>query len=208
MRRNLKAFNRPNFFNRFRPKWELFNSSDPLTAMEIFDVVAETDNKAVTFGPEVMETIVNNGIFLRGSWSLIMLEENIKTSYIGLYYKPYSPFFEAFNEKTLRLVEAGLTEKWANIVMKKKDFVVIDEIDPQVLTMDHLEIGFLVCLFPLVLSIVTFIGELLINSDLKALKKFFQKMFTLMLRCPRTKRSMRSCFKAALRRSGKKKGGK
>lgn len=80
---------------------------------------------------------------------------------VGFAFKQFSPFIETFNDKLGQLMEIGfrsvyeMDESVLNFDKRKE----IDEISPQVLTMDHLGLGFLVCFIFLGLSIVLFFME-------------------------------------------------
>ena len=81
------------------------------------------------------------------------------TQFIGIVFKKFSPFFETYNEVKGWLESNGMMEKYRqeNKVSKKKP----EELEPQVLTMDHLRIGFLACLIVASVSFVAFTGELM-----------------------------------------------
>ena len=93
--------------------------------------------------------------------SLVLLEEDYKKFYRGVVFKKFSPFLETYNEMPAWMQAFGFMEVWKrNFVY---DFVKykIEEIGPQVLTMDHLRIGFIACLVPLVVSAIVFFAEIL-----------------------------------------------
>lgn len=142
----------------------LFHSANWLSSnleFEELEIVAEPDNKFASCGvPQFLSHIENN--LRNGFTSILMLETPIQNTQVGLIFKPLSPFYEMMNVKTMELVESGLIGLW---IQKKTNGKlirrVIEEIGPQVLTMDHLEIGFLVCSVPLMLSVMVFILELI-----------------------------------------------
>lgn len=81
---------------------------------------------------------------------------------INFPVRSFSPFYEIFNEKIQRLVEAGICPhrlvgriSFEKSVNKRFD----EEIPALVLSMDDLEIGFELCLIPLMLSVAVFIFE-------------------------------------------------
>ena len=51
----------------------------------------------------------------------------------------------------------GLMEHWRRL--QSYSITKLEEVGPQVLTMDHLRIGFLACCIPLALAVIAFIGE-------------------------------------------------
>lgn len=89
----------------------------------------------------------------------MLLTEYLRTLFIGLSFKPFCPFYEILNEKIGRMVAAGLVDYWMNRGMNLHRNAFDESIGPQVLTMEHLDIGFKFCLFPLVLSLIAFAFE-------------------------------------------------
>ena len=93
-----------------------------------------------------------------GTSSLILLDEDYKTVPSGIIFKNFSPYLEIYNEMLGWLESNGLTKHWAQefygYTLKK-----VEDIGPQVLTMDHLKIGFVACIIPLVLSAFIFVAE-------------------------------------------------
>lgn len=99
--------------------------------------------------------------FRGGFPSIEILEGNVETVYLSLELPSFSPLVEVFNEKIYQLLASGVVSYWQYCLLyptglKKK----LDEIGPQVLTMEHLSVGFLVCLCPFILSIFVFVCEL------------------------------------------------
>lgn len=103
---------------------------------------------------------LNNYLYRSGESSVTRLETTFTSAFLALMFKPFSPFFESFNEEIDQLISSGLISYWINIAGNKYGFKrKISEIGPEVLTMEHLGIGFLVCFIPLVISFVVFIAE-------------------------------------------------
>lgn len=103
-------------------------------------------------------------IFLRdGLMSVKLLDELfLRAEFIALPMKTFSPFFEEFKRTTQLLVEMGFKTSLINNnfeLFKTQHESIDDGIPPLVLSMDDLSIGFLVCLVPLCLGVVTFIIE-------------------------------------------------
>lgn len=146
----------------------MYDSQDLFDKSPHLQNAAEPANKffvAVT----AEEFAARNNEFIFGRSSLILLKENIKTSYSCLVYKAESPFKKIFDIKLIQLHESGII---ANLT-SKIDLIENSEkeIGPEVLTMEHLEIGFLAWLVPLIISVVCFVFE--IGSKL-CLKLFSQ----------------------------------
>lgn len=86
-------------------------------------------------------------------------------------FKPYSPYYEKMNTLIGDLASGGLIDFWIESEIGSSGQKHIEEvIGPQVLTMDHLEIGFKICIVPMILSILAFIAELCI--------KYFREFFS------------------------------
>jgi hypothetical protein len=90
------------------------------------------------------------------------MKEPIDTIFFGMSFLPYSWLYETVNDMIMRLFEAGLT----NYYLQKRTLAsrrlrrINEDIGPQVLTTDHLEIAFIFCFAPLCLCLIVFIGEL------------------------------------------------
>lgn len=112
--------------------------------------------------PQIM--FVLNNKYRSGFTSLKMLPNGFLTLAVGFVYKRFSPFIEIMNEKLLEVVASGLTNYWIEIRLNPKGLRrIVEEIGPQVLTMEHLEVGFFICLAPLVLSIIVFALEIALH---------------------------------------------
>lgn len=80
----------------------------------------------------------------------------------GLAFEYNHVFFETFNEKIKQLITGGIIEHYVQHVTadadpKRYEHLNVDE--PQVLTMNHLEAGFVIWLFVLSLAVVIFLLE-------------------------------------------------
>lgn len=94
-----------------------------------------------------------------------MLEEKIKMLTLGLKFKPFSPFIDILNKKIGELAAGGLINYWSDSMLNPKGIKQsIEEIGPQVLTMDHLAIGFLFCAIPFILCFVALVSEIVIHK--------------------------------------------
>lgn len=126
-------------------------------------------NKAATKSLFLLLPIIHNKFFRSGISSILTLIDKFEFVYYGIPFKPFNPFLEIFNFKVAQLFEAGLTEYWIKNFQNPKGFSQkVDKIGPEILTMEHLEVGFLVWLISLTLSIVVFVVEILA----KRLNKF------------------------------------
>lgn len=121
--------------------------------------IAEPANKAFQIWARKALSLINDG-YRSGISSITLLEENMISTPMSHYFPAYSPLFEIFNEKIHQLLAGGFFFYWDENYYNSKLYVnKPEEIGPQVLTMEHLKVGFLVCLCPLILSIVIFFGE-------------------------------------------------
>lgn len=130
---------------------------------EAKDIVAEPANRATAIiAPESLAGDVTNN-YRSGFASLYLLEENIFTVPSGINFPLFSPLFEAFDQKVHQLLDTGLFSYWYRNLLNSKGFSrsKVEEIGPQVLTMEQLAVGFLICLCPLILSGLVFFGELI-----------------------------------------------
>lgn len=112
---------------------------------------------------EFLESI-HNTQYRSGVSSISLLpDENLSSEFMGLAFRPYSPFFETFDEKIDQLISSGLTAHWfKNYINPKGLKRVAGVIGPQMLTMEHLTIGFQICLVMLMLSFIVFTLELIV----------------------------------------------
>lgn len=144
-----------------RPR--LISDTVRVRQFEHLDIAAEPTNKAAVLGfPQIFWAIDKE--YRSGLPSLLMLAETFKIFHVALTFKPYCPYYEVVNLKTTQFVDAGLTDYWLketiNPKLQKK---VVEKIEPQVLTLDHLDVGFLACLIPLLASMIVFVVELFVK---------------------------------------------
>lgn len=76
--------------------------------MRCYKIVAEPDNKATMIGIPQVLIHIENGIYRSGQSSLLLLNERLKTLFIRLSFKPFSPFYERLDEIVLELSEKVL----------------------------------------------------------------------------------------------------
>lgn len=126
--------------------------------------VAEPANRVVMVGTLTDMEFFHNRIFRNGFWSIKILKEVLRPRFIAITVQDFSPFYEILNREALRMIAGGILQlSWrytANPTGMKK--VEEEEIGPQVLTMDHLEIGFVICSIPLAIGASVFFVEFLI----------------------------------------------
>jgi hypothetical protein len=131
------------------------------------NTVAEPANKMAVF--EFLSkflTIHNNHreYYRSGVSSIKILDERIETNFQVFFFMPSNPFFDYFNQIIAELAAGGFLIYWRMLEINPKGIErKIDVIGPQVLTMDHLMIGFQICLFACAIGATTFVFEVAIK---------------------------------------------
>jgi hypothetical protein len=117
---------------------------------------------------------INSYLYVHGLSSLKMMKQ--QTGVIPLSFWMYrgNPLIEPYNEIIGRLRDAGITEYWINFDRKKSE--KIDDLGPQILDMNHLEVCFYVCMFPLIFAFLAFFGELSVKPIKNILTKLREKL--------------------------------
>lgn len=138
--------------------------SEQCEAEESLDIASEPANKATTLMSPYFLSYVNAKSYRSGFSSIEMLGgEQVYSLPMAVMFPYFSPLFEAFNEKISLMLSNGLIDYWRyKLFSGERLKIKFDEIGPQVLTMDHLAIGFLFCLLPMTLSILAFVGEIVV----------------------------------------------
>ena len=139
-----------------------------------WDITSEPSNRYAKEDYRNALNLIENQVYRSGITSLSALDQNYKTFHMGVLFDKWSPYFETFNDVKIWFESNGIMEKWrrdTKLVSKKQD-----ELGPQILTMDHLKIGFLACLVPLLVSIPVFIAELVCWRVEIAIKKYFHRI--------------------------------
>lgn len=135
-----------------------------LTSPYPFHVVVEPENKLV-FLTSVGVPANYEAMFLKeGKMSVKLLDEKLRMEYQVFSMRKFTPFFEEFKNKIERLIEMGFQPKhlMGDFESFKSQHEGIDDGVPAlVLNMEDLEIGFLVCMIPLVLKVIVFVCELM-----------------------------------------------
>lgn len=95
--------------------------------------------------------------FRSGITSLNYIDKDFRPLVAGLSYKPHHILANKFSEKTSRLFEAGFNKFWFKQIREK---VETEEIGPEVLTLDHIGIGFVSCIVILTIAAAVFVLEI------------------------------------------------
>lgn len=128
-----------------------------------YGIVVEPENKAVSQTTDGFFKIFLNQKYRSGTSSLRALDEVLQLMTGGCGFKKFSPFFEVFNEKIGQLIAAGVLKEFNERFLPSIK-TKTDEIGPQVLTMEHLGLGFIACLIPLGLAIAVFCMEFVVHG--------------------------------------------
>ena len=138
------------------------------------DVASESSNRAATDDYRQELNFIEKHVYRSGITSLAALDEDYITYHSGIPFRNFSPYFETFNDVKIWFESNGIMEKWRQD--SRDSSTKPDELGPQILTMDHLKIGFLACLVPLVFSIAAFIAELVRSKVEIAIKKYVHRV--------------------------------
>lgn len=125
-----------------------------------FEWAAETSNKMGAVAPELIFYYHVNGKYRSGVSSLHFLDEIDHVVHSGLVFPSFSPFFDEFNDQIGRLVSGGFFNFWQPFKIKKGK---AEDIGPQVLTMDHMEVALIASMLPFTFAIIAFIAEISVH---------------------------------------------
>lgn len=117
--------------------------------------------------------IHNNHInsYRSGVSSILFLEETVTTVFEIFRFASSSPFFDYFNEILSDLTTGGFLIYWEKSFINPRGLKMkVDEIGPQVLTMEHLMLGFQISLGALGTASVVFGLEITTNIFKKPMK--------------------------------------
>jgi hypothetical protein len=108
----------------------------------------------------------HESLFQTGISSLNLAKETVGNSYLVFYFTPLNPMYEEINHKSLQLQESGILANIMKKVTNEKSNMQIFT-GPQVLKVQHLKAGFLICTALLVMSFVVFMIELFLKRSKK-----------------------------------------
>lgn len=144
-------------------------------------MIADLENNMAMIGQLSFISKLHNLQYYSGTSSILVLKENIETVFFATTFTKFDPFIEIHNKMMGRLADSGILNLFYAVHVNPKGFVSKnDEIGPQVLTMDHLMIGFQICLAVMVASFVAFVVEITLkryqNITMKIKVKVVSKM--------------------------------
>lgn len=124
------------------------------------NIVSDPQMKSTMLGSHKVFWFINNQ-YRSGSSSLMIMKERIQTFSYGLAFKKFSPFYETFNEKITRLIDAGITDYYIENAVNPRGLKnTVETIGPEILTMEHLEIAFKISLIAIAFSLIVFMAEI------------------------------------------------
>lgn len=119
------------------------------------DIVAESKNKKTFIATKEWLDNIERGRYRSGKSSVNFLNHNFDGTLITFPFAPFDPYFKEFDQIIQWKFESAIFSGIVHI----KNVLHNDEVPPLVLTLNDLGIGFLVCTFPLALSLVVFLTE-------------------------------------------------
>jgi len=116
-------------------------------------------------------------LYRNGKSSLKIIPKPITIFPVAIPFKNFSPLYVEFNEKIDQMISSGIIDNiFRKIYDKKPPTRKVEEIGPQVLTLNHLEICFYAFLTPLLASVTVFFVEIMIGIfriNLRKIVMFF-----------------------------------
>ena len=130
---------------------------------ELFKIIVEPELQMAVPASKILLPMLENR-YRSGVSSLRFIKDRLNMNLFGIIFFGFSPFHETFNRKIVQLIENGSIRKWILESLKTKTYKIEEEeIGPEVLTMDHLEVSWIIIVIALTLCIFTFGFELLMR---------------------------------------------
>lgn len=130
-----------------------------------FALIADPENKLVWLTTEIMPAHHERKHVKSGKMFLKYLDEELDSYLINFSMKRFHPFFDEVKLKIGTLLETGQILWSISGQNFKSEHENIDaDIPPLVLNMNDLEIGFVICLISLLISIIAFFCELFLQK--------------------------------------------
>lgn len=143
--------------------------------INVLQVAVEPENKKTILLSLEYLKYTERFTYRNGKSSFSILSEELRPLHLTFAMKPFSPFYEKFDETIQRLCQGGFCpERLAMLhprqILYKDRNMENDKIPPLVLSMDDLGIGFVVCSIPLTFSVIVFVAEVFTNKTKKMIQ--------------------------------------
>lgn len=159
-----------NFRNIFKANNDIFDF------YKIVDTIAEPGIKGTVIGAEFLYSLANNR-YRSGFTSLSPLPERLGIINYGQVFPSFSPFFDTFNVKILQMYDTGFCQLWNKGIVQSKDVIKrVEEIGPEVLTLEHLDIAFKIILVAIAISLISFLAEIAFHRITRTVKPLCTKL--------------------------------
>lgn len=119
------------------------------------------------------ETIpILNSFYRRGVTSLSSLPQRLSALSHGFTFPMFSPFFDTFNVIIIRMLDSGLGNFWFQRTFYPKGNIrKVDEMRPEVLTLEHLDVAFKIIMVAMAISCLSFLAEIVFFQVQKMFRK-------------------------------------
>lgn len=146
--------------HRFRIKNIRFHSGPKLESDSMFTFAIEASEKSGMFIQRSWFEALLKGRLRSGKASLRMLDENFFTLSHTMMFTRNLPYTEAFRNRVNQLISSGVPQRFYEQQMEKyRPLGSNDQIPPQVLTLEHLAVGFLIYLVVCAFCVLVFLIE-------------------------------------------------
>lgn len=130
--------------------------------LKCFNLISEPENKMVMILNDSFYHSIHNKLYRSGISSILVLDETVETIFDVFIFPKEAPFrfHESFTRSVGEMADAGLLNYWRATHQNPKGIKQkIEDIGPQVLTMEHLEIGFQIYVISLIICVSAFVAE-------------------------------------------------
>lgn len=158
----------------------------------MYDIISRTENHAFGVGTVDNLHFLPSLFYAEGIGThSILASEPHRLGQKAYCFFGQRPYFDIFSKFINLHVQYGIIDKWGRdhnadlknhaagrTTYKQK----LEDLGPQVLTMDHMEVAFMFSLFPLIFSFVAFLWELLVfwiqkRIEIRKQEKEYEKKF-------------------------------
>lgn len=134
--------------------------TDYTQARLCLDIISEPENRGFTHAEDSGLIKVIYKSYRSGRQSFSILKETILNVPSAFSFYQYNMFYETFNRRIEQMLSNGVIQRMTADYENPKLYKLRpEEIGPQVLTLDHIGVGFLVCLIPMSFAVIVFAIE-------------------------------------------------